>query len=307
MAKLVADTGQYANVAQPANNFTDVNGMKLSPQASEGSNVEYFESLPAHVKPMVNAVLENRIPLVGKTPLSKPAMTQLFDIVSNVDPTYDATNFQKRQQTATAFAKGKQADAVRGANQALYHMGNLYQRAEDLNNTSVLPAIVNPIVNFIEEKGFGDPRQAKFRQSAQAVASELRRVFAGSGGGSLAELQKWESSLPENASEAQQKAYIQNGLDLLKGGLDALNSQYQAGMGLNRDVSDLLSPQARKVFNSLQAGQNPNIKPSKVQPPQTKAQKQGAILKQSSNVPAGVTQAEWDAMTPQEKSYWGQQ
>jgi hypothetical protein len=293
MAKLVADTGQYTNVA-PVKQAEAT--MQLSPQAAEGSNVDYFNSLPAHVKPMVNAVLENRIPLAGKAPLDKKSMTQLFDIVTNVDPTYDATNFQKRQQTATAFAKGKQADAVRGANQALYHMGNLYQRAEDLGNVGFLPNIINPVVNYIEEKGFGDTRQGKFRQSAQAVASELRRVFAGAGGGSLAELNKWENSLPENASEEQQKAYIQNGLDLLKGGLDALNAQYQAGMGLNRDVSDLLSPKARGVYNALEQGKNPNE-------PKTKAQKQGAILK-SGNIPAGITAAEWAAMSPEDKKLW---
>ena len=247
-------------------------GIALSKEASPDANVDYFNSLPEHVKPLVNAVLENRVPLAGRAPLDKKSMTQLFGVVSNVDPTYDATNFQKRQQTAVAFSKGAQGNAIRGANQALYHMGNLYQRAEDLNNTSILPGIINPIVNYIEEKGFGDTRQGKFRQTAQAVGSELRRVFAGAGGGSLAELNKWESSMPENASEEQQKQYIQNGLDLLRGGLDALNSQYQAGMGLNRNVTDLLSPQARKVYEKLQAGENPNE-------PKTKAQKQGAILK----------------------------
>ena len=209
---------------------------------------------------MVNAVLENRIPLAGRAPLDRKSMTQLFDVVSNVDPTYDATNFQKRQQTANAFAKGPQANAVRGANQTLYHMGKLYQNIEDLNNFGGAGTLLNAPVNYIEEHVLGDPRQGKFRQTAQAVASELRRVFSGSGGGSLAELNKWESSMPENASEEQQKAYIQNGIDLLQGGLGALNQQYQAGMGLNRNVTDLLDPKARNILNKLQSGENPNVK-----------------------------------------------
>lgn len=271
-------------------------GTKLTTQASKDSNADYFNTLPEHVKPMVNAVLENRIPLAGKAPLDKKSMTQLFDIVTNVDPTYDATNFQKRQQTAAAFAKGPQANAVRGANQALYHMGNLYQRTEDLGNIGGVATPLNKIINPVEEF-FGDTRQGKFRQSAQAVASELRRVFAGAGGGSLAELNKWEQSLPENASEEQQKQYIQNGLDLLRGGLDALNAQYQQGMGLNRNVTDLLSPQARKVYEKLQAGENPNE-------PKTKGQKQGAMLKQSAGTPAGVDPSVWAVMTPQEKALW---
>ena len=66
--------------------MTQQSSMPLSSQASENSNADYYNSLPAHVKPMVNAVLENRIPLAGKAPLDKKSMTQLFDIVTNVDP-----------------------------------------------------------------------------------------------------------------------------------------------------------------------------------------------------------------------------
>ena len=256
---------------------------------------DYLKTLPPNMATLVKKYAAGELPVSPQMTRSTAGM-QLLGAISQYDPTFDATNYQKRQQTASAFAKGPQSNAIRGANQALYHMGNLYQRAEELNNTSILPGIVNPIVNYIEEKGFGDTRQGKFRQTAQAVGSELRRVFAGSGGGSLAELNKWENSLPENASEEQQKQYIQNGLDLLRGGLDALNSQYQAGMGLNKNVSDLLSPSARKVYEKLQAGENPNE-------PKTKAQKQGAILK-SGNIPAGITPAEWAAMSPQDKALW---
>jgi hypothetical protein len=256
---------------------------------------DYLKTLPANTAALVKKFSSGELAFTPQMARTN-AGAQLLGAITQYDPTYDATNYQKRQQTATAFAKGKQADAIRGANQALYHMGNLYQRTEDLNNTGVLPGIINPIVNFIEEKGFGDTRQGKYRQSVQAVGSELRRVFSGAGGGNLQELKDWKEAFDPNASEEQQKAYIQNGLDLLRGGLDALNSQYQSGMGLNKDVTDLLSPQARKVYEKLQAGENPNE-------PKTKAQKQGAILK-SGNIPAGITPAEWAAMSPQDKALW---
>lgn len=257
---------------------------------------DYLKTLPPNMATLVKKYAAGELPVSPQMTRSTAGM-QLLGAISQYDPTFDATNYQKRQQTATAFAKGKQADAVKGANQALYHMGNLYQRTEDLNNTNILPGIINPVVNFIEQKGFGTTKQGAYKQTAQAVASELRRVFAGAGGGSLAELNKWEEAFDPNAGENQQKAYIQNGLDLLRGGLDALNTQYQQGMGLNKNVDDLLSPKARKVYESLQAGKNPNE-------PKTKAQKQGAILKQDANIPAGVTVAEWAAMSPEDKKLW---
>jgi hypothetical protein len=277
MAKLVADTGQYQNVAQPSNNYIQPSTMQLSSQASQNSNVDYFNSLPAHIKPMVNAILENRIPLVGKAPLDKKSMTQLFDVVTNVDPAYDATNFAKRQQTAKNFATGKQSDAVKGANQALYHMGSLYKSIDELNNFNGIGTKLNAPINYIEENWLGDPRQGAFKQNAQAVASELRRVFAGSGGGSLTELEEWKSAYPLNASEEQQKAYLNKGVDLLRGGIKSLNEQYQQGMGLNRDVTDLLYPESRAIYNKLQAGENPNA-------PKTKAQKQGVILSKPTKI-----------------------
>jgi len=206
-----------------------------------------------------------------------PAGQQLLGAITQYDPTFDATNYQKRQQTATAFAKGNEGKAIRAANQTLYHMGNLYQRTEDLNNLNILPGILNAPINLIEEKGFGDTRQGKYRQSAQAVASELRKVFAASGGGNLTELQAWEKSFDPNAGENQQKEYIGNGVDLLRGALKSLESQYRTGMGLNKNIGDLLSPEARGVYEKLQAGENPVVK-------KTTAQKQGEILAQPNKI-----------------------
>ena len=255
------------------------------PQTLTGE--DYLKTLPPATASLIKKYANGELAITPQMTRT-PQGAQLLGAISQYDPTYDATNYQKRQQTATAFAKGKQADAIRGANQALYHMGNLYNRTEDLNNTNILPAIVNPVVNYVEEKGLGDTRQGKYRQSAQAVASELRRVFAGSGGGSLAELTKWEQGFDPNAGEAQQKAHIQNGVDLLRGALGALNQQYHEGMGLNKNVNDLLSPEARHVYESLQLNENPNVKP-------TAGQKLGTALV----TPVKITNdAEYNKLAP---------
>ena len=257
---------------------------------------DFLKTLPPSAAAIVKKAANGELAITPQM-MRSPQGAQLLGAVTQYDPTFDATNYQKRQQTATAFAKGKQADAIRGANQALYHMGNLYNRTEDLNNTNVLPGIVNPVVNYVEEKGLGDTRQGRYRQSAQAVASELRRVFSGAGGGSLAELNKWEQGFDPNAGESQQKSYIQNGVDLLRGALGALNEQYHQGMGLNKNVNDLLSPEARHVYESLQLNQNPNVSVKK-----TPSQKMGDAL--NADIPKGVTPQEWAAMSPQDKALW---
>jgi len=48
-------------------------------------------------------------------------------------------------------------------------------------------------------------------------------------------------------------------------------------MGLNKNMGDLLTPEAREVYAKLEAGENPNVK-------KTKSQKQGQILAQPKQV-----------------------
>lgn len=237
---------------------------------------DYLKTISPTAGNLIKKYASGELPIPAQM-VRTPAGQQLLGAITQYDPTFDATNYQKRQQTATAFAKGNEGKAIRAANQTLYHMGNLYQRSEDLNNLNILPGILNAPINLIEEKGFGDTRQGKYRQSAQAVASELRKVFAASGGGNLTELQAWEKSFDPNAGENQQKAYIGNGVDLLRGALKSLESQYRTGMGLNKNIGDLLSPEARGVYEKLQAGENPTVK-------KTTAQKQGEILAQPNKI-----------------------
>jgi hypothetical protein len=236
---------------------------------------DFLKTLSPNVQPLIKKYANGELALTPQMTRT-PAGASLLQAVTQYDPTFDATNFQKRQQTANAFAKGPQGNAVRGANQALYHMGRLYQNIENLDNFGGIATPLNAPVNFVE-KTFGDPRQGEFKQTVHAVGSELRRVFAGAGGGSLQELKDWESSFPVNASKEQQKAYLMNGVELLHGGLDALNQQYQQGMGLNKNVNDLLAPTSRNVYEKLQVGENPNVK-------KTTAQKQGAILAQPTKI-----------------------
>jgi len=258
MATLVPDSGQYQNITR-----------------DQLTGDQFLNTLPSNVQPLIKKYANGELSLTPQMTRT-PAGASLLQAVTQYDPSFDATNFQKRQQTANAFAKGPQGNAVRGANQALYHMGRLYQNIENLDNFNGIATPLNAPVNLVE-KTFGDPRQGQFEQSVHAVGSELRRVFAGAGGGSLKELQDWENTLPLNASKEQQKAYLMNGVELLHGGLDALNQQYQQGMGLNKNVNDLLAPSSRAIYEKLQLGQNPTVK-------KTTAQKQGEILAQPNKI-----------------------
>jgi hypothetical protein len=254
----------------------------------------YLNLLPPTSRNLIRKFAAGQLAITPRTAMTESGQKMIAS-VAQFDPSFDAVDYGKRYQTATAFSKGKQADAVRGANQTLYHMGTLYKNIDELNNidTPVLQLLNKPI-NYIAENAFGDSRQNKLRQTTQAVSSELRRVFAGAGGGSLTELEEWKKSLPLNATEEQQQEYLRNGVELLRGGIEALNQQYQAGMGQSRNVSDLLSPSSRKVYDALSQG-----KP----PPAPELPKKGAAIK--STMPTGfpaLTQKAWDNMTEDQKA-----
>lgn len=211
---------------------------------------EALDLLPTPIKSRVQAILDGRESFPS-TARNNPRNAQLLDLAAQVDPSFDAINFNKRNQTALAFSKGKQSDAVRAANQTIAHMGSLYDAIDKLDNFSGMASPLNYIVNPTE-KLFGDARQGIVQQDIQAVSSELRKVFAGAGGGNLTELKEWQDSLPLNASKTAQKAYLLNGLNLLHGAVDALQTQYENGMGKYAADKPLISKKSQQILNKIQ-------------------------------------------------------
>lgn len=254
---------------------------------------EYLNLLPPTSRNLIRKFSAGQLAITPRTAMTEEGQKMIAS-VAQFDPEFDASDYGKRYRTAVNFAGGTQGNLVRAANQTLYHMGTLYKNIDELNNidTPVLQLLNKPI-NYIAEKAFSDSRQNKLKQTTQAVASELRKVFAGTGVGSLTELEEWKKTFPANATEEQQKEYLINGVELLRGGIEALNKQYQAGMGQSRTVLDLLSPSSRKVYDALIQG---------TPPPPPEITKKGSPIK--STMPTGypsLTQKAWDNMTEDQK------
>jgi hypothetical protein len=216
-----------------------------------------LKSLPAGIAVQVQKLAEGKQAFPTGFAMKSPYWQNMVSLVAQYDPSFDAVNFNKRNQTATAFAKGKQADAVRAVNQTLYHMGGLADNIESLSNFNGMATPLNYIVNPAQKYLGGDPRQGTFEQTAHAVGSELRKVFSNGGTGSLQELQQWEDTLPVNGSQVQQTAYLKNGLNLLQGAMSALDNQYKEGMGNKASINDLITPIARKVIDRISGSGTP--------------------------------------------------
>jgi hypothetical protein len=248
MKALSGDVG-----AQPSGQET---GGTIAERLQGKTGDEALRELPGPVASRVKAILDGRESFPS-TARNNPRSAQLLDLAAQVDPSFDAVNFNKRNQTATAFAKGKQGDAVRAANQAIAHAGSLYDSIEKLDNFSGMATPLNYITNSVAGV-FGDERQGVFEQKAVAVASELRKVFAGSGGGSLAELKEWQGSFPVNGSQTAQKAYLMSGMELLHGAVDNLQTQYENGMGKTVGMHSLITAKSQAILNKIQGRPAPD-------------------------------------------------
>lgn len=227
---------------------------------------------------LVKAYAEGRMAFPGGAAMRSPRMMQLLSLVSQYDPTFDATNFNQRNATIKDYATGGKSGQVVGlVNTALHHAGVLSDAIDQLNNPSFMPGVVNPAINLFEQKVLGDTTQGTYKATADALASELRKVYGASGGGGLAELQGWQANFDPNASKQQQMAYLRTGMDLLSGKVEALKENYNRGMGNRANFADLLSSQAKEGLAKLQAkgispvaldGVQPSTQQAAVPPPE---------------------------------------
>lgn len=302
MARLVEDTGQYANVTQPA----QAAQFAPSPSFSEGSNLELFNRLPNHVKSMVNSLAEGRIPLAGRSPLSKDQMSQLFEVASAIDPTLDATTFSARNRTETAFSPGGPEGAkINSIRAAMAHLQNLERNYNKLDNFNIGGTWLNAPINYIERK-LGNKRiqsgMAGAERNIKDLSGELASAFRASGMAE-ADIKRELEGLNPNMATEDMRSTIENAVKDLEGKVSEKVAGYNTTMHRNKTTADFLGPNAGAVYNRILTGEAlnppPETKPVAIQTP---GQRMGNALQ--IKIPQGISPQEWAAMPPQDKALW---
>lgn len=208
----------------------------------------YLATLSPTIQAKVKAVAEGRT--APPRPGTRYGETTL-DMVTRYDPTFDAANAMSRVKTRVDFTSGKSAVAVNALNTAMGHLIHLDDQAHDLGNFSVAPGVLNPIYNSIRKNVGGNTSITAFDQTKQAAASEMRKVFTGASGGSLAELEGWEKTLNSSQSYPQLHEVIKNGVELMGSRLSALQDQYATGMGRSDKIPQMIKPSLARQANQL--------------------------------------------------------
>ncbi len=233
-----ADAGAPGAGSAPAQN---------APGALSGD--AFLQTLPGALQPVIKALAQGRQALPTRI---TPQSQQLIQLTGQYDPTFDQTDYNKRNRTATDFSAGQSAKGVAAINTAMAHLSTLDTAFSALGNGQI--PTWNAAVNFMRSQ-LGDAAPNNAMEARDAVSNELRRVFATTGGGGLEELRGWQDRFPVNGSPDQQKAAIREAIGLMDGRLNALSDRYNQGMGTNHSTADLLSPEARQSYERLTGAQ----------------------------------------------------
>ena len=222
---------------------TGPNGQPLTGDA-------YLATLDPKIATQVKAYADGRMPFPSGYALRAPYFQQMLQAVGQYDPSFDAVNYNSRNKTRGDFTSGASAKNVTSLNTVMGHMEALKGDFDTLGNQGGMLTPLNAPANWLQSKT-GNPAQTNIAEDAGAVASELRKVFATTGGGGLTELEQWQSTIPLNGSPEQQKEWLNHGMTLLDSRINALGDQYNRGMGKTEDPLNLLSPKARDAYLRL--------------------------------------------------------
>lgn len=208
----------------------------------------FLASLPAGRRNLLKNIYE------GKAAPPRPGSKfgeALSEDLARAYPDADTTKFATRQQTMTAFSKGKQGDTVRSLNVAIDHLGVLHDAALALNNGNV------PLFNKLSQrfqKATGSPLPTNAAAIASIVGDEVTKAVVGSAG-ALADREELKSNLNAAGSPAQIMGITRSYISLMAGQAKGLQQQYEQGTG-NKDFGRFLN---RTTAKQLGIG-NPNAK-----------------------------------------------
>lgn len=178
--------------------------------------------------------------------------TQIAAAVSQFDPTFNAQDFNSRNRTRISFTSGPDAKNMMNLNQAAAHAQQLVQQIPNLAGHFLPFGLSDPLNSAINNATSGGTAALKnWNTTADALAHEVRSVFAGSSGGTLEELNRNLQTLNGNDPVTSKQAALQTIGRLLQSRIGLLQDKYQQGMGKAGDPFATTYPEAANVLNTL--------------------------------------------------------
>lgn len=212
---------------------------------------DFLKQLDPNIASQVKGIVEGRMQPPGSFALKSPYWQQMMSYAAQYEPGFDFTKWGARAATAKDFGSGKSAQNITSFNTAIQHLETLDNAANDLNNVSLpFSSAARKLTNPIAAQASPDAqaRLKKFDQAATALSEELTRAFRGTGG-NVHDIVEWRKSFDAADAPEAMSAAVQQAAELLNGRIEALQAQYDKGMG--RDKSDPLPGLSPKAASAL--------------------------------------------------------
>jgi hypothetical protein len=177
-----------------------------------------------------------------RTPYGQRVMT----LVSQLNPTYDAKEFDVKAKAAKDFTTGTPGRAAKSFNVAISHLNTLDELGAALNNSDMQS--FNKIANYVGAE-FNATAPTNFDSAKQIVAAEIVKAVTGAAG-ALGDRETAEKSMSRANTPAQLREVIRGYKTLMNGQLKGLEKQYTASTGKTDFSERFLTDEAQVVRES---------------------------------------------------------
>ena len=200
----------------------------------------------AEKDPVVQAIANYKM----KPPITRNGMpAPILQRVLAVNPSYDATQFEKRNHIVQDFAaSGKSGKAITSADTALAHLDAIEQAGQALKSRDL--QVLNRIAQSVGLQT-GDSAPAVYDTIVSMVAPEISRAVIGEAGGE-ADRKAMMNNFSRSASDAQRNGAIASAANLLGARVHKQAQAYEADMGVPLDLEKRLSKESLGVLSRHQ-------------------------------------------------------
>jgi hypothetical protein len=177
---------------------------------------------------------------------------QLVELASQIDPNYDMTQYPVRSKYRQEFSSGKIGSLIRSFNTAMQHLSELHDTISEVPSSPIKVLEAGQRLFSKQLRGNSPESLAMQKENAAltAVNGELANIFKNSAGGTDQEIKAWRDAYDPNATREAKKAYIKQGIELMKGRIGSLDADYNRVMG-KRNENSLISPESQAAIDRI--------------------------------------------------------
>lgn len=249
-ATIAAQSKARATSSQTGVPLADLPVVSFNAQGQPDAEAQqqFLGQLDPATAAMVKGITSYQLDIPKVTSLRGGERERITQLASQYDPSFDMTQYGARSAMRKSMTSGTYSQAINASNLVIQHLDALKSAGKALDNSSFTP--YNTAANTYKTMT-GDPAVTNFNTVADAAASELAKVFKGSGASSEEEIKSWRANLSPTMSPEQLQGAIDTAItNLLKSRLDTIHSQVQSAMGKPVDFTPL-TPHSREILRKL--------------------------------------------------------